>query len=483
MAIGRAPISSRAAAPSSTNGEESSRKRLALHGALALLLLLLLTAPLPYGSVLPKGHMLIEALSFAAAILAFAARPGGRIFGVASLAVGALLGISALGALQLIPLPPALMAQLAPWSDGVYRGANAILTQFDRPAIAPRVSVAPFSTASVALLTLAYTAAFGAATIVAGSRLRRRILVATLLGTSALHVLVATVTTGAAERVHGSFINPNNFAGYLQIPAAFAFGVLWLEILKNRERGAGWTDIGVRFQKRAVPIALRILLWGIIVAGIGASRSRGGILAAALTVFTLLALVSFQRTMRVRRALMPATLAVIAGLIFVGVSLGKTPLLRFLSSDPREIESDTRVRIWRASLEAFEQAPTFGSGLGTFREAFRHVQPPEVRGLVEHAHSDFLQMLVTGGAVGVALSILAAGSLLIVLVHRWAMQVHREESALALGGIGALIALMLHGMVEFNMSIPAIPVTLAVMLGVSWAAANVDSARVRAESR
>jgi O-antigen ligase len=100
------------------------------------------------------------------------------------------------------------------------------------------------------------------------------------------------------------------------------------------------------------------------------------------------------------------------------------------------------------------------------------VQPAEVRGLVEQAHNDFLQMLVTGGWVGATLVVIAVGSLLFLLLAKWAKQRHREESAFALAGIGALIALILHGVVEFNMSIPAIPATLSVVLGVAWSAAT-----------
>ena len=38
--------------------------------------------------------------------------------------------------------------------------------------------------------------------------------------------------------------------------------------------------------------------------------------------------------------------------------------------------------------------------------------------------------------------------------------------------LGAITALLLHGLVEFNMSIPAIPATLAIIAGACWSAAN-----------
>jgi hypothetical protein len=41
----------------------------------------------------------------------------------------------------------------------------------------------------------------------------------------------------------------------------------------------------------------------------------------------------------------------------------------------------------------------------------------------------------------------------------------------ALAGVGALLSLTLHGLVEFNLSVPIIPATLACALGVAWSAA------------
>ena len=111
-----------------------------------------------------------------------------------------------------------------------------------------------------------------------------------------------------------------------------------------------------------------------------------------------------------------------------------------------------------------------GSGLGTFREAFRRVQPRDLAGLVEQAHSDPLQLLVTGGLVGELLGILLFVSLYVLLFRAWRRQKHREEAALILGGLGALFSLNLHGMLDFNLSIPPIPALLSGVLGAVWAA-------------
>jgi O-antigen ligase len=209
-------------------------------------------------------------------------------------------------------------------------------------------------------------------------------------------------------------------------------------------------------------------LWGVIAAGIALTRSRGGMIAAAITSLVLIAF-GFARR---RRGVLLTVSAIVLGVLFVAVTTGETSLIRFLGSDPRDINTDTRVLIWKSSIDAWRLFPHFGSGLGAFKEAFRRVQPKEIEGMVEQAHNDFLQLLVTGGWIGAALGLAAFVSVFVVLSRAWLRQSHREESAFILAALGALFCLTIHGLVEFNMSLPAIPATLAVMLGSAHAAAR-----------
>lgn len=446
----------------------------------ALLVFVVLIAPIPWGGVLPGGQLMIEGLAFTIAALAFVTRPAGRPIGIATVPLLSLCAIAALGAVQLLPMPVATLRQLSPLSASVYETANGILKLFGRAPLQPRISIAPWETASTALLTLAYAALFTSAAILCTTRLRRRIFLGALFATSVIHVVYAAVAPPGrhegelVSRVHGAFVNPNHFAGYLEIALAFAFATIWLETISGRDRTQGIREAGERLEKRLVPMVLRILLWGVIAAGIALSRSRGGILAALLTTIAMIVLASIRRRSQRFTFAIAVTLAVAAGLVFVAVTTGNAPLLRFMASDPRDIRTDTRMEIWTASLDAWRTSPLLGDGLGAFRESFRRVQPREVIGLVEQAHDDFLQMLVTGGVVGAALIVIAFSSIFALLMRAWLRQPHREERAIALGGLGALLSLVLHGIVEFNMSIPAIPATLAAVLGLAWAAARYD---------
>ena len=145
-------------------------------------------------------------------------------------------------------------------------------------------------------------------------------------------------------------MNPNHFAGYLEIALALAFALLVMTLSPReaKRQKKVWSNPGDRFEKRVVPLAAAILLWGTIASGIGFSKSRGGILAALLATI-LMALLSVLRgndAMRKRERALLVGGALFAGLVFVAMATGREPLLRFLAFDPREVGRDGRLEMW-----------------------------------------------------------------------------------------------------------------------------------------
>lgn len=362
-----------------------------------------------------------------------------------------------------------MLRVLSPQSARIYDEANEVLALHNHAPAQPRISIAPIETKRTILQTLAYAALFTSAALLARTRLRRRWLTAVLLITSGAHVLVAISQTGT-ERMHGAYVNANHFAGYLEIALAFAFGAIWADILTARERTSDIRDRGERLEARVLSVLIRIAIWAVIAAGIALTRSRGGVLAAAVTLIVLVAMTLTRR--KGERAPLLAVVAIAAGLGFVAFATGNASMLRLLQSDAREINGGVRVMIWGGSIAAWRLFPNFGDGLGAFKEAFRRVQPAGVPELVEQAHNDFLQLLVTGGWIGGLLGAIVFGSVFVILYRGWTNQRHREESTFVLAAFGALLSLTLHGLVEFNMSLPATAATLAVMTGAGVAAAR-----------
>jgi O-antigen ligase len=436
-----------------------------------LLLLFLLAAPVPWGGVTALGAL---AISLSAALLfgLSASLPDGRV-GRLALVAWSLVGMGLLGALQLLPLPETLLARVSPASLETYHAAAEMLRVYGRSdALAPRVSIAPEETRAVLLLALAYAALLVGSTRLLRGRRTRRLFASVLLAGMILHVFYAAAKPTADGRLHGVFVNPNHLAAYLAIGLFVALGSVWAELLTGRDREYLSDEAATRFERRFLPLALRLLAVAALAIGIGLTQSRGAILATSAAAAVSLALGLLHTRVRRRRRRLAVGLALFLGiaLAIAAATAGRGPLLRFYSADPQGLRADARGAIWASAIEAWRSHPILGSGLGTFREAFRSVQPREIEGQVEQAHNDFLQILVTGGVVGAALAVFAAAATLLLLLRAWWRQKHREESAVVLGGIGAVLFVLIHGIVEFDLSIPAIPATLAIVVGGAWAA-------------
>lgn len=433
-----------------------------------MLLVYVAIAPIPYGGITQGGTLTLELFAFTTFALTFFGQPRlARLRGV-RVSIAALLGVVILGVVQLLPMKIGV-------SGTIYDEAAHTLKTFAHPAPMPRISIAPTETWDTILLTLAYAALFVSALLLLRSRTRRRLFVAAFLGSAVLQIAIAAAFRDS-DRIHGSFVNPNHFAGYLEIALAVAFGVLWREVLHYRDNGRRVAERARRFENSFMRISLRIVLWGTIAAGLGLTQSRAGVLVAVVVTLILLTIAPAHPRIHNRRWSFAGAGAAIVGAAigFTFLTVRQQPIVRFLGSDPRDPASDLRLKLWQLSIDAWRHFPILGSGLGTFREAFRRVQPRDFNFYVEFAHSDALQLLVTGGIIGFALGAVAWIALMVALLRCWHREQRREESAMLLAAFAAMLSLTLHGLVEFNMSIPAIPATLACVAGFGWAAAHAS---------
>ncbi len=444
----------------------------------ALLTLVLLWAPLPFGSVTPWAAALLAALSglaLALAALALAAlaldRPA--TLAAAALPAAALAGLALLGLAQAAPLPAALVALLSPEHARLEREAAAQAAPAEGdptapPAPAERLTLAAAATRGAALGWAAAAALFLAAAVAGRRREHRRWLAAAVLAVALFEVLFGArdwfararslwgvELHASATRLRGTFVNPNHLALYLEmaLPIAFAWG--WWAARRAREEQ--------RLERRVILVAPPAMLWLTLFAGLSFTGSRGGLLAAvaAVTVQGVLAA-------GVRRLWWLAPLgaaAAIAGLAVVAAIGRQEGLGRILTTSAADGSWGARAIEYRAALGLWRRFPLTGAGLGTFRDAFPLVQPETLRGTWWHPHGDLLEVLVTGGLLGFAL--LAAG--VFGVVRRQAAVLRdgsrSEDRAAALAALGILVSLAVHENLDFGLAMPANAATLAALLG------------------
>lgn len=410
------------------------------HLPLALLAVLVLWVPLPFGSVTPWGIVVLVG-GVAAVVLAVVAT-GELTLGVGRWVALALAGLGLLGFVQAtagLSLAPALSRQAAVgwWTLALL--FVAVLQIARRPRAR-----------SVLLLAVIAATAFQG---LYGWRQQVR----------DPYDLWGRMVAGPG-RFRGTLVNADHVAIWFEIAMAVCLGWTWWAWRRSRREP--------RFAYRCAWLLPPMLCWAGSALAVVATGSRA---ALAAMVFGLVIQAALVVAPRGRWWVPLALLVAIGGAAAAVVSRGPVPELgRQLSRPLHEIVHSERFAVWRPSFELWRGSPLLGTGLATFEEAFPRVQPPELqKDRWGRAHNDPLELLVTGGLVAVGL---LAWALWVLVRRLWA--VYRAGTppaarATALAGLAALAPVTLHEGVDFGLTIPANALLLTVLLAAGAAGPTV----------
>jgi O-antigen ligase len=370
----------------------------------------------------------------------------------------ALLGAGVvLALLQLITLPPEVWTRL-PGREFIADGRSVL----GLPVGWSPISMAPFATMATPLFLLPPAAMFLA--IAKWGRdsevwlvlaLGAATLAAVLLGLP--QVLGGNVSTSPwylYERSNfgyatGFFANKNHMASLLlaAMPLTVALGSVAARSTKDARK---------RY-------SMMILIGGvlaIIVIGLFLTGSRAG-LGLAIPVAAASALMT-ERAPR-----WAAPLATVLGVVTAGVFflLLLTPLGEDTVVGGAAASVSSREAIFWTSLNAIREFGPVGSGLGTFEKIYPLFENPETIGrtYVNHAHNDYLELVVELGTAG---AVLIAAFLL-----WWAISVRRmlaapNASLFAKAGAIGSAALLVHSAVDYPLRTSAMTAVLALCLAM-----------------
>jgi len=440
--------------------------------ALGALVAIAVLAPWPFGAVQPGPLFAVAALSLLVGALALAA--GARRGGVALPAVPLwpLAGFVALALLQLVPLPAALHAVLAPGSHAVWHPAAAEVTAVLGKAARP-VSVDPDSTLrSVALAGgLALLALLAAPALSRPESTVRAVAVVGAFGFALsayaifararfgalLYGTIAVPTVGP----FGPFVSKNHFAGWVAMATLLVAGLALGLADRARSRGGDWTaDPRAGTVILAIVAALAMALAGL------ASLSRGGAFALAVGGGCLAALRLFRGESR--RPWSSLVLAGVLGSILVALVPPEAhERVRTLSG------ASFRLDTWRDSLRLAASSPLLGHGLGAFHDAYPRFKRGHGLVRVEHAENDYVETLAETGGLGLALALAGFAIVLATAARGVARGPDRTVRGIGTGALAALAALAAHSAVDFNLRIPSNAALAALAAAAAAGAAGV----------
>jgi putative inorganic carbon (hco3(-)) transporter len=270
---------------------------------------------------------------------------------------------------------------------------------------------------------------------------------------------------GRFMRAHGTFGQPNPYAGYLGLLLPLAYGIplgmLQSSLSRDRVRET-WLLVALACAS-AAPIA----------AGLVLSWSRGALLGAVAAAF--LVLLASGRGGRMG-LLAVAAMGIVAWpwlstLVPQGAIERLGEGLHWLGADLSAIEvTDAnfavieRLAHWLAAWRMFEQQPWTGVGLGQYATIYPQVAIPRWSDPLGHAHNLYLHVLAEQGLIGmVGLAAFVGGAT--IATWRALGRTSGWRRGLVLGCLGMLAHLMVHSLVDL-LFVQGIYLLIGTILGL-----------------
>jgi len=261
------------------------------------------------------------------------------------------------------------------------------------------------------------------------------------------HELYLFREVGESRQPFGPFYDRDHAASLLCISALVGFGIFgsrWSAWKRLRSPGKQADLIATQF--------LVFFLLVVVIAGIDATCSRGGMLSFLAAIFTIGILAAGFAKERWARWLI--RLGVILGVSLVIAMLFQSTRWERFKEVPIRVSAQIRLNMYGWGLRLFRDFPLTGVGFGAFSTAYPAYQAKDFEGLVQHVHNDWLEILIESGIVGFLAYVMGIALLLRGAYVSWRANTSREMRFLIGSLLAASTAFIVHTMGEFSFHIP-----------------------------
>jgi putative inorganic carbon (hco3(-)) transporter len=362
-----------------------------------------------------------------------------------------LVALAGLAVLQFIPLPPAIWT-LLPGREAVANGYA--LAQMPLPWLG--LSLDPWSSLQSLVWWIPALAAFAMMRAQPVVTSRQIITLVTYVGYLSVALAIMQVFGGSSyfyaitNRGNGVgfFANSNHFADFMLVAIALTGGQ-WLHDRPAVHRISPALATGRVLIARLAPFALGVFL--------------SGSLAGAMLFFPVAAgiFLLYRPQIRIRWPLvfLAAPVLAVAMLLLLASGLVSNDLMA--KSGTVGISRGEFLANGIAMVKAF--AP-FGSGLGTFRELYPWFEKLQVVGTtyVNHAHDDWLELLIETGVLGIAVLALFLRWFAAKLPALWDNE--RQGNPVAAAASIAVAVTLTHSLADYPTRTAAISCVIAACL-------------------
>ena len=365
--------------------------------------------------------------------------------------------------------------------------------------LSPAISFDPYETRASGFKLLALALAGVLLLRYISSEGRLRALVYTLIGIAVLSAFFGILrqstqrTEGfilpflSPNAGYGQFINRNHFAYLMEMALGLTLGLI--------------IGRGIRREQVLIHLALVALpIWAALVL----CNSRGGF----LSMLALMLFLALQFTMVKSRpkglgqeqrdggiwwkishakALRPLLILSLIMAVFLGALwMGGEQLTSRLETVSSEMGASptgsagsdwsSRSETWRATWRLIKDHPLLGVGINGYWTAITQYQVVSGEWMPQQAHNDYLELLASGGIIGVAL----AGWFIFLLIRGARRSLRSPDSfrhGAALGACAGLFGVAIHSLVDFGLH-----VTINALICIALVVIAVSGSEVEEKS-
>ena len=276
---------------------------------------------------------------------------------------------------------------------------------------------------------------------------------------------------------YGQFINKNHFAYLMELSLGLVLGLI--------------LGGGIKRDQALIYLAALLPLW----IGLVLCSSRGG-LVAMMAQFVVAALLfsvvgrsgsssksdsKWLRLTRTRPVRLLLIFVLVAGVLLGTIRLGGYQLAMRIEESRNELSVDTagtrqgasRSEIWKATLKLIAAHPMLGVGMGGYWTAIPAYHDASGSLTPQEAHNDYLELLASGGLVGLVLG----GWFAVVVFLRTRENLgarNRFRRAACLGATIGIAGVAVHSLVDFGLHaiVNALVFTTLIVIATSkpqWA--------------
>ncbi len=396
--------------------------------------------------------------------------------------IGLFFAIPLWTVIQLIPLPPDLIAVLSP-AHGQYITTTdnwqplSLDTGATLYKLQKSIAYALFFVLALAIVNTPSRLNIVAQLIVISGVLQAAYGVLVVLGGKSFDILSIAEAGGRTHlrSASGTFVNRNNFAGYLEMAIAIGIGLLITQILLNKDNFAGFRASlrNFMFTMLSGKARLRVFL-ALMVVALVLSHSRMGNTAffASLGICGAIGLWLYRKHRKSKSLAILFSSLILVDVLILSSWFGLEQLAKRLETT--DAQREERTFVFQNSIDVLHDFWLTGSGAGSFYSIFPNYRDNQSWYYYDFAHNDYLQCLIEYGVIGCLFF-----SLIVVLCFIKAIKAQQQRHNAILKGMGfsammGIMSIMIHASTEFNLQIPANALLFTLLCAIGCIAHSME---------